>query len=511
MSSFPLPALESVRDDVGRAFQAEQTDDMGCGHVSDAVADRLSRNDPPGFPQVGQCHLEDELDRSGDLGITDPWRRFVAHHRGGRRPAEPGTKDGIKPPDRLAERGLPKEQVSPRTRPVIPRIGKDEGKAGTAPWRSSSRNAAEVGLAPTEVIEGLDRVIAVGDDQHQPVIMVASRRPRVWATSTSVMSERIAQGITRLAGEVMKGVGGSRGERDQDLLAITPFTCFRLPDEPRGTGGRSLLHHQVAGWSPRSRMNSPPRTLGCPFAGPGREPLLHAEWQLVERDVGVRLGEMEARGDRSVVEAPSAGLIRPATPAAASRCPMLVFTEPMAQRRPRGRGPRPSTAPSAAPRSGRRAGCRCRAPRRNRPARARRRPVGSAVAEDRLLRRAARGREAVGAPVLVDRAAPDHGVDRVAVGQGAGQRLEHHDARPLAADVAVGPGVERLAPAVGRRGSRPAAKLANISGEQDQVHPAGQRQRRLAVPQALAGQVHGHQRRRAGRVDRQARPAEVEG
>ena len=30
--------------------------------------------------------------------------------------------------------------------------------------------------------------------------------------------------------------------------------------------------------------------------------MLHAEWHLVERDVGVRLGEMEARGDFSVME-----------------------------------------------------------------------------------------------------------------------------------------------------------------------------------------------------------------
>ena len=81
------------------------------------------------------------------------------------------------------------------------------------------------------------------------------------------------------------------------------------------------------------------------------------------------------------------------------------------------------------------------------PGRDARRAIG--VAEDRLLRLAVRRGQAVGAAVLVDGAAADHGADRVAVGQGARERLEHDDAGALAADVAVGAGVERLAAAVG--------------------------------------------------------------
>ena len=375
MSSFPLRTLESVRDDVGRAFQAEQTDDMGCGHVSDAVADRLSRNDPPGFPQVGQCHLEDELDRSGDLGITDPLRCSMARHRGGRRPSEPGTKDGIKPPDRVAERGLLKEQVSPRTRPVIPRIGKDEGEAGTASWKSSSRNAAEVGLAPAKVIERLDRFIAVGDDQHQPVIMVASPRAEgMGDIDKRHVSARIAQDITRLAGEVMKGVGGSRGERDQDLLAITPFTCFRLPDEPRGSGGRCLLHHQVRIGPPKAeRTHCRDPRLAVP--GPWREPLLHAEWHLVERDVGVRLGEMEARGDLSMMERQ-----RKLDQSGDARRGLEMSDVGLH----RADGARVLAGAAVGKNGAQRAGLdrvaeqasRCRAPRRSRSVRARSRPVG---------------------------------------------------------------------------------------------------------------------------------------
>ncbi len=58
------------------------------------------------------------------------------------------------------------------------------------------------------------------------------------------------------------------------------------------------------------------------------------------------------------------------------------------------------------------------------------------------------GREAVARAVVVDGAAADHAVDGVAVGDGAGEGLEDDHAAPLAADVAVGARVERVAAAV---------------------------------------------------------------
>ena len=47
-------------------------------------------------------------------------------------------------------------------------------------------------------------------------------------------------------------------------------------------------------------------------------------------------------------------------------------------------------------------------------------------------------------------------------------------------------------------------------GRDHQRHAAGERDVALAAAQALAGQVDRHQRRRAGGVDRQARPAQIE-
>ena len=111
-------------------------------------------------------------------------------------------------------------------------------------------------------------------------------------------------------------------------------------------------------------------------------------------------------------------------------------------------------------------------------------PVGRA--QHRLLRRSARGRQAVGATVLVDRAAADHRVDRVAVGQGPGERLEHHHPHALAADVAVGRRVEGLAAPVRRE--EPALREAGEDlGLRIRFTPPASASS-IRRPKALAGQ-----------------------
>ena len=110
---------------------------------------------------------------------------------------------------------------------------------------------------------------------------------------------------------------------------------------------------------------------------------------------------------------------------------MLVFTEPRAQK-PRRSVPagRPGSAPR--PRSDRRAASRCRAPRRSRSCRARPRRC-SCAARITCACPSTLGavKPAFARAVVVDRRAPDHGVDRVAVGQRVLQPLEHDHADAL--------------------------------------------------------------------------------
>src|SRR5690606_42024163 len=88
------------------------------------------------------------------------------------------------------------------------------------------------------------------------------------------------------------------------------------------------------------------------------------------------------------------------------------------------------------------------------------------------------GGDAVAAAVPVGAGRPDDTVHVVAVGQGAGQRLEHHGTDPLTEHDPVGGGVEgRAAP--GRREDAGGAGLDVDVGAQHERHPT--RDGQLAV------------------------------
>ena len=115
---------------------------------------------------------------------------------------------------------------------------------------------------------------------------------------------------------------------------------------------------------------------------------------------------------------------------------------------------------------------------------------------------------AVGAAIGIDGRAMDQGHDRIAIGLGSRQRLEQHRPGPLAAHVAIGGGVKTLAATIGRQQTRLAEAALDTRVDQG-LNAAGQGGRALAAPNALAGQVHRHQRAAAGRVHREAGALEI--
>ncbi|GAA0273134.1 hypothetical protein GCM10010302_08430 [Streptomyces polychromogenes] len=127
-----------------------------------------------------------------------------------------------------------------------------------------------------------------------------------------------------------------------------------------------------------------------------------------------------------------------------------------------------------------------------------------------FLRLRAGDGEPGGGAVVVDRAAAQHGVDVVPVGEGRAQRLEHQCHGALAAYVAVGAGVEDVAAAVRGQTAEPLRSQRSLR-EEVEVHARGDGDRGLARPHALGGQVDRDQRRRLGRVHHDARPAQVQG
>ena len=137
------------------------------------------------------------------------------------------------------------------------------------------------------------------------------------------------------------------------------------------------------------------------------------------------------------------------------------------------------------------------------PPRLKRRP------DDLLLRGAVRHGQPTARPVVVHGGAADHGEDLVAVRDGVLQALEHHHATAFTARVAVRRRVERLAATVGRQGPALAHEHRG-PGVEDEPRAAGQGHPGLLGVEALAGQVDGHERRRAGGVHDQARAAQPE-
>ncbi len=131
-------------------------------------------------------------------------------------------------------------------------------------------------------------------------------------------------------------------------------------------------------------------------------------------------------------------------------------------------------------------------------------------AGDHLGLRAGVGhRVGVGLAAVVDRAGLDHAVDVVAVGLGLRERLEQDRTHPLARHVTVAAVAERLATALARH-ELALAERQILVRMQREIDATGDRHRAFAVTQALAGQMDRRQRRRAHRIEREARPAKVE-
>ncbi len=136
--------------------------------------------------------------------------------------------------------------------------------------------------------------------------------------------------------------------------------------------------------------------------------------------------------------------------------------------------------------------------------------VGQRLPDDALLGGAVGGGQAVARTVLVDRRAADDGEHPMPVPPRVGQPFQQQHPDALPRPEAVGGGREGPAAAVGRRALEAALEDEAGRGAHHR-DPAGQGEGAFAVPQRLRREVHGHQRGRAGRVDRDRRSFETEG
>ena len=130
-------------------------------------------------------------------------------------------------------------------------------------------------------------------------------------------------------------------------------------------------------------------------------------------------------------------------------------------------------------------------------------------ADHRLLGLGAGRGEPVALAVLVHRRAADDREHRVAVGERVREPLEDHHRAALAPHVAVRAIVERPALPAGRQRAEGGETDGPVRLE-DQVDAPREGGVDVARAERLAGEVHRHQRGRAGGVDRHARPLQAE-
>ncbi|GAA0615012.1 hypothetical protein GCM10010174_35900 [Kutzneria viridogrisea] len=114
--------------------------------------------------------------------------------------------------------------------------------------------------------------------------------------------------------------------------------------------------------------------------------------------------------------------------------------------------------------------------------------VGQRLPDHPLLGRPVRCGQPVGRAVLVDRRAAQQRQHGVPVALCVGQPLQHENARALGEPGSVGRRGERLAPAVGGQPAL-AAERGEHAGTAHDRHATGERERALALPQGLHGQV----------------------
>src|SRR5947199_5358967 len=97
----------------------------------------------------------------------------------------------------------------------------------------------------------------------------------------------------------------------------------------------------------------------------------------------------------------------------------------------------------------------------------------------------------------------------ISSGQGIRQSLEHDEATPFPPYIPIRSGIKGLTATVGSKGSHPAQKNGDV-WRQIQLHAASESEVALTRAQALTRQMHRHQGRRAGRIERQRGPMQAQ-
>ena len=362
----PRQQPAAMADHLCRVVDRQRAGDARGRHLAHAVADDRIGDDTPRSPERGQRDLDGKEQPAAQIELVDPRRRRLVCRRTRRSRSSRAT------------RWIAAAHASSRAR----NTGSDSSRPRHAraidePWpeQTNTRPAGRrSGAAPTR-------------DAFVP--LAGRTRPASCAA--------------------VRASARRRPRRDVRDGAPPRADAVRLGSGVRVVDASSCCTRSRAARAGRPR---PMRAAASSLAGLPLTPLRRTTWQLVppkpneltparhgrrrsgqgaarrsarrgrsasKRMCGLGVSKCRLRRNLTPCRSDSATLIRPAIPAAASRWPMLVFTEPIAQRPIGGPAGAEHARRARRPRSDRRAACRCRAPRRSRRRRARRRRRAQAI------------------------------------------------------------------------------------------------------------------------------------
>ena len=483
--------VAATRDDNTRGVrQRQRSGSPGGGDFADAVTDMRFRLDAEATQDRHDAELDREQQRLRDIGMHQPVRLDAVFDQLGDRPAETRPQRGIGLVDSRAKRRAGAIGAARHFRPLRAVAGENKGEL-----RFAQRGSANHGVlvAGGERVELRSRFHRIGAEHNEAV--------RVMVTATRSSPQQRTRPFGCDARERL--LPAPRQVAQRRLAARRDDERRHRSDRrlsPRGLLRRRRQYRMAVGAAKTKGVDAGALAAGERFG------VAHdAQIELVERDLWVRRHAMQARRQRAMFER-ERRLDQPGH----ARCGFEVsdirfdrtdrqrFRPELAQRMPdRGRLDRIA---------GRRPGAvhleKGEIIRHSRGALADR-------ADQRRLRRLAWHREANRAPVGIDAGTADDRADRIAVGQRVLQPLQHDDSAAFTADIAVRPLVKREAAAAARQ-HRGAGEAEKRIGREQQVDPADDRAGDALLAQGLARLVQCDERGRAGRVDRQARPVQVE-
>ena len=333
--------------------QAEHPRQVRRRDLAGAVAHDRAGLHAPVAPERRQGDLEGQEDGLGDLGVEQTGALLGRFQLGEERPAGQAGHEAVALLQRGAEDRLLGRQIEPHARVLRPLAGEHEHRSAGL-FLGLSRRQPRVRLAAQEGLQAGPRLGAVPRHHRQAVAVM---RPPAGAES-EVRDRRLFPGRIQEVEDRPRPLRERHGEvgreRQQEGRRRRLRPCRRVRRPLQDDVGVGAAEAEGADAGQR----------GTP--GPGRQLRLHRERQLVERDVRVRLLEVQAGRDLPVPErerdldqagdaggrfqVPDVGLHRAQGAAVARRAPL-----------------RQDAAQAPWPRSGRRAACRCRGPRRTVP------------------------------------------------------------------------------------------------------------------------------------------------